>query len=197
MTRPPIWALWSAVTAPAALIGGWWIAAARQRPGYDPVHETISALARHGARERWIMTVGLAALGLAHVVTALGLRALRPASRVVLATGGLATVVVAVFAQPEHGSSVVHIAAATVAFVVLAFWPATAAMRRRDAPRAVGPAACAAATLVSLALLGWVAATQGSGPLGVAERLLTADQALWPLVVVLALRRHRPARIAR
>ncbi len=195
MTRAPLWALGSAVTAVVALVGGWLLAAALQPPGYDPVRETISALARHGARDRWVMTLGLAALGVAHVVTAAGLRALRPVSRVVLATGGVATLVVAIFAQPDHGSSVVHIAFATAAFVVLAIWPATAVSRRPDAPGPIRPIPGAAATVVSLALLAWVGATQSGGPLGLSERLLTFDQALWPLVVVLALRR-RPARIA-
>jgi hypothetical membrane protein len=195
VTRAPVWALASAVTAVVALVGGWLIAAALQPPGYDPVRETISALARHGARDRWVMTLGLAVLGAAHVVTAVGLRALRPTSRAVLATGGVATFVVAIFAQPDHGSSAVHITFATVAFVVLAIWPATAATRHAGAPGPVRPAPAVVATVVSLGLLAWVGATQSSGPLGLSERLLTFDQALWPLIMVLALRR-RPARIA-
>jgi hypothetical membrane protein len=189
--RPPGWALGSAVTAVVALVGGWLLAGARQPPHYDPVHDTISALARHGAHDRWIMTAGLALLGLGHVITAVGLAALRPASRAVLAAGGVATMLVAAFAQPDHGSSTAHLACATVGFVVLAVWPVTAATRRPIAalPLPLRPGPAGAATVVSLGLLGWVAATQGGGPLGLAERLLTADQALWPLVVVVAARR--------
>jgi hypothetical membrane protein len=177
------------------LVGGWVIGAAVQPPGYDATHETISALARHGAAHRWIMTVGLVGLGTAHVVTALGLAALRPASRIVLAAAGVATLGVSVFAQPPHGSSAVHIVLATIGFVLLAVWAATTATRSRGAPVAIRPAGAVAATVVSVGLLVWVGATQSSGPLGLSERLLTFEQALWPFVVVLALRRRRTARI--
>lgn len=191
-SRPPVWALASSSIGIVALIAGWLIGAAVQPPGYDPIHETISALARHGAEHRWIMTAGLGLLGLAHVVSAAGLSMLRPASRLVLATAGLTTLGVTFFAQPAHGSSAAHIAFATAGFVLLALWPATTAYRANtsDGPPAVLSRHVAfAATAVSVALLIWVGATQFSGPLGLAERLLTAEQALWPFVVVVALRR--------
>jgi hypothetical membrane protein len=172
------------------LVGGWVVAQAVQPPGYDPIRQTISALARSGLAHRWIMTTGLAGLGAAHVVTAAGLAALPSASRAVLATGGLATLAVAAFAQPHTGSSAVHIGFATLGFVVLAIWPATAARRGAGGPRR--PAVAFAAAGVSLALLAWVGLTQSGGPLGLAERLLTFDQAFWPFVVVVALRRRRP-----
>ena len=46
----------SSAAAPVLLIGGWTVAAGRQRGGFDPVVETISALAAHGADDRWLMT---------------------------------------------------------------------------------------------------------------------------------------------
>jgi hypothetical membrane protein len=193
----------SSFAAMVFLVGGWLIGAAGQPPGYDPVHETISALARHGAAPRWVMTVGLAGLGAAHIVTACGLAALRPASRVVLAAGGVATLGVSVFAQPPHGSSAVHIALATIGFVLLAVWPATTATRdgrapaARDgrAPAAIRPTTAVLATVGSIGLLAWVGATQRSGPLGLSERLLTFEQAFWPFVVVVALRYRRTGTI--
>ena len=57
----------SAGVAPVALIGGWSLAASRQPASYHAVEETISALAAHGATDRWIMTAGLALLGLCHI----------------------------------------------------------------------------------------------------------------------------------
>ena len=77
--RPiPWWALASAGAAPVLLVGGWTLADALQPPGYDPVRDTISALAALGATDRWVMTSALAGLGACHVVTALGLRPARP-----------------------------------------------------------------------------------------------------------------------
>jgi hypothetical membrane protein len=185
---PRAWALVSSTAGVLALVGGWTIAQAVQPSSYDPVTQTISALARHGLAHRWIMTSGLGLLGAAHITTAAGLRGVRPAARAVLALAGLTTIGVSIFAEPLHGSSSAHIALATIGFVLLAVWPATLIGRRSPAvvervPLAVG------AALGSTALLLWVAATLSGGPLGLAERLLTFEQALWPLIVVIALRR--------
>ena len=63
MSAVPRWALLSAGGAPLFLVGGWTLAQAAQPDGFDPVRQTISALAATGADHRWIMTVGLAGLG--------------------------------------------------------------------------------------------------------------------------------------
>ena len=186
-SRPPAWALASSAGAPALLIAGWLIAGAAQPPGYDAVHDTISALAAHGAQHRWIMTAALAGLGLAHVTTATGLRGRRPTARLVLAAAGLATLGVAAFPEPASGSSTAHAVCAGVAFVLLAGWPATLA--RLAGPPAERRAAAVAATAVSVSLLCWFAVTLAHGPIGISERLLSAQQALWPLVVVVSARR--------
>jgi uncharacterized protein DUF998 len=84
-SRIPWWVFVSAVAAPVLLVGGWTIAAAQQPHGYDPVRDTISALAAQGAADRWIMTSALAGVGACYVVTAAGLRPARAAGRVVFA----------------------------------------------------------------------------------------------------------------
>uniref|UniRef100_UPI0020291B9B DUF998 domain-containing protein n=1 Tax=Actinotalea sp. C106 TaxID=2908644 RepID=UPI0020291B9B len=97
MTRTrqiPWWAVTSAVTAPIAMIGGFLLAEALQT-GFDPVEETISALAATTATAPGVMTAGLAVTGACHVITALGLHGAPRAGRVVLAVGAVATGAVA------------------------------------------------------------------------------------------------------
>jgi hypothetical membrane protein len=184
----PWWALASAGAAPVLLIGGWTLAEARQPPGYDPIRDTISALAALGATDRWVMTSALAGLGACHVITAAGLAPARRYGRVVLATGGVATVLVAAFPQPVRGNSVAHTIAATVAFVALGGWPALAAHRHSHAPLLTRRAS-AAATGALLGLVVWFAAEIHGGQRGLAERAAAGAQALWPLAVVVTTRR--------
>lgn len=189
--RPiPWWALASAGAAPVLLVGGWTLADALQPPGYDPIRDTISALAALGATDRWVMTSALAGLGACHVVTALGLRPARSGGRVVFGIGGVATVMVAAFPQPAHGNSVAHTVAATVAFVALGAWPALAAPRRSPAPLLSRPASLAASSVL-LGLVAWFAAELHGGQRGLAERTAAGAQALWPLAVVVTTRRAR------
>jgi hypothetical membrane protein len=170
-------AIVSAALAPIALIGGWTWAAARQPPGFSSMRDTISALAAHGASDRWIMTAGLAILGVCHLVTARGLTEARSGARILLAIGGLATIAVAAFPQPSGG----HVPAATTGFVMLALWPALS-----DVPaRRVG----LVVTSVLVLLLGWLTVeTDGGHRLGLSERAVAGSQALWPLAVVLTLK---------
>jgi len=171
-------------------VGGWTLSDALQPPGYDPIRDTISALAAVGATDRWVMTSALAGLGVCHVVTALGLRPARLGGRVVFGIGGVATVMVAAFPQPAHGNSLSHTVAATVAFVALGAWPALAARRRRSAPL-LSRSASWAASGVLLGLVAWFAAELHGGQRGLAERAAAGAQALWPLAVVLTTRRAR------
>jgi hypothetical membrane protein len=188
----PGWVLASAVTAPVALIGGWTLAAGRQPGHYRPLRQTISALAAHGAADRWIMTVGLVGLGAAHIVTAAGLRPARSRGRWLLATGGLSTLVVAAAPQPVHGSAALHVLAATVGFVALSLWPVAAA--RDDGPPVLRRRTGVGATVVLLALLAWFAVEAVAHDLlGLSERALAGAQALWPLAVVILLRRRGAA----
>ena len=75
----------------------------------------------------------------------------------------------------------------------LALWPALAA--RRGATGILSPAVTVGASAALTGLLGWfVVELQGDGDLiGLSERAVAGAQAVWPLVVVVALRRARPA----
>lgn len=169
------WAIVSAAVAPIALIGGWTWAQTRQSGGFDPMSDTISALAAQGAQDRWIMTAGLLVLGICHLVTAAGLPEAGRWGRLLLATGGLATIVVAAAPQPAAA----HSPSAAAGFVALALWPAFSRLPRR--------AAGIAATVVLLVLLGWLGMQiRGGDALGLSERILAGAQAFWPLIVVVA-----------
>jgi hypothetical membrane protein len=209
MRRVPWWAVGSSIAAPVFLIGGWTVAAALQPAGFDPLRDTISALAALGAADRVVMTVAFVGLGVSHLVTATGLLPAALVGRLVLALGGLATVLVAAFPEPRVGSSSRHALVAGIALVSLALWPALSGRRSPKTPDGVsGPATAGAATgrpvawglrpgvaigatAVLLGLLGLFAAQlYGDGPrIGLTERLLAGAEALWPLVTVLSARR--------
>ncbi|MEP6814533.1 MAG: DUF998 domain-containing protein [Marmoricola sp.] len=176
----------SATLAPVALIGGWTVAASRQPSSYDSTRDTISALAAHGAADRWVMTAGLAVLGGCHIVTALGLQEAKPLGRLLLGLGGVSAGLVAVFAQP----SAVHFPVATTSFVALAVWPAAAGLPNKTS----GWLATGGLT----ASLAWLMLELNDGALlGLSERVVAGAEALWPLAAVLAtraaVRRTRPA----
>jgi hypothetical membrane protein len=157
----------SSALAPVVLIGGFELAAAQQPAGYSAVHDTISALARHGATDRWIMTSAFAVLGLCHLTTAWGLR------RPLLALGGAATALLALAPEPRHGSSGAHLVIATIALIALAIWPAFTSR-----------AGTAAAVLMAGLLVWFLIALRGGAAAGVAERAVTSAEALWPIVAV-------------
>ncbi len=189
--RPvPWWVLVSASAAPVLLIGGGMLAAARQPAGYDPVSETISSLAAHGATDRWLMTTALVGTGVCHAVTASGLRPAAAGGRLLLAAGGGATVLVALLPLPLNGTSVRHGWAAGVAFTLLAVWPAMAFRRTGRVPWGLRPAVSVAAAVVLSGLVAWFAvALQNQTRVGLAERIAAGAQALWPLLVAVTARR--------
>lgn len=188
--RPPWWALVSSAGAVVALVGGWAAAGAVQRPGYDPVRMTISTLARHGADHRWVMTAGLYAIGACHLVTAAGLRGLRRWSRGLLALAGAAGLGLGAFAQPDHGSTNGHLAFAVLGLVTLAVWPLTVWSRTADR-FPLRPRDAVLSGVLSALLLAWLVLAMSGGTLGLAERAVTFQQELWPMLVVLALRHVR------
>ncbi len=196
------WGLVSSVAAPVLLIGGFTVAAGLQPGDFDQARETISALAAHGAENRLVMTTALVGLGVSHVVTALALRPVATAGRVMLAVGGAATVCVAAFPLPADDSgSAAHTAAALVSFLALAAWPAAHAVQSElvwvpdpaSQPAVLRPVVCAAAAAVLLGLVGWFGAELAgdTDQVGLSERVAAGAQALWPLAVVVGSRRWR------
>jgi hypothetical membrane protein len=185
------WALASSGLAPVALIGGWTVAATLQEGDFSSVHDTISALAQHGATDRWLMTSALTVLGLCHLTTAAGLGPARPAGRAVLAVGGAATLGVAAFPLHADGQSRAHGIVALIAFVSLAVWPLLAGVDGHGRPLEKRWSLLAGVVLSALVVL--FAITLGGRYVGLTERLAAGAQSLWPLVVVLAARRAEAA----
>jgi len=185
----PWWGVVSAVVAPVLLFGGWTAAARLQPPSFDPVADTVSALAAVGAIDRWVMTWTFIAVAVCYVITAAALRPAGLAGRVVLAAGAAGGVLVAL--NPEHGGgSLAHGIWAVVGFVGLELWPVGAWRRGPSVPWGLRPAVCAGAVVVLLALSAWfgVELAVGGGQAGLAERTVGVAQALWLLVVVLSCR---------
>lgn len=183
----PWWALVSAGCAPVALICGWALAATLQPAGYDAMVDSISALAAQGAADPWLMTGSLYVLGVCHLATAIGLRAAALSGRVVLACGGVASVVVALSPEPAGGTSLRHLVSTGIGFTLLALFPVLAAERDTSAVWALRPTTGTVVTVVMAAGAAWfLIELHGHSVAGLAERILTAVQAAWPLVVVVA-----------
>lgn len=186
--RVPWWGIVSSAAAPVVMICGWTLAAALQPGHFDPVTQTISSLAAHGATDRWVMTLALLALGACHLTTGLALRPAALTGRLLLMAGGMATAVVALNPLPAAGGgSLPHGLAAGAGFVTLAIWPAAGWRHGPAVPGSLHPAACATAALTLLGLLVWFAVElwTGGGLIGLAERVVAGAEALWPLAVVL------------
>jgi hypothetical membrane protein len=200
MRRTPWWTLLSAIGAPVFLIGGWTVAARLQPPDYDATRDTISALAGIAATDRWVMTLGIAGLGLCHLVTAAGLRPVARPGRLVLAIGGAATLCVAALPLPRAGPSSWHGIAALIGFVSLALWPACAALSRRSettGPLVLRRGTGLAATVVLLSLVIWFGLSLRAAHLvGLSERIAAGAESLWPLLVVAGCRLTQPPPVA-
>ncbi|MFE5185941.1 DUF998 domain-containing protein [Streptomyces sp. NPDC056628] len=195
MRRVPRWALLSSGSAPVVLIGGWLIAAHLEGSAYDPVTQTISVLAAYDGQGFWVMTSAFAALGVCHLCTALGLRPAALPGRLALGAGGVTAVVVAMLPPPSSGGSLRHGTVTGLAFALLAVWPVLAADRRTAAPWGLRPAPSFTATAVMLGSAAWfVIELEHDGAAGVAERLVTAIQSVWPFVVVASCLVHRHRR---
>jgi hypothetical membrane protein len=170
------------------MVVGWTVAAGLQR-SFDPVADTVSALAALGAADRWVMTLTFVVVGLCYFVTGLALRSARLPGRLMLMAAAVAGVLVA--ANPEKpGTSmpVPHMIWAAAGCAAIVAWPAASWRRGPSVPWALQPAVSALAVVVLLALLGWFAVelyTHG-GQAGLAERIFGAAQALWPLAVVVS-----------
>ncbi|MGW6290901.1 DUF998 domain-containing protein [Streptomyces sp. NPDC055107] len=191
MRSAPWWALVSSGCAPVLLVGSWTIAQLRQGPEYDPAGQTLSVLASYGAASYWLMTGMLLALGTCYVVTAHALRPAAPAGRVALAGGGLCALALTLVPAPSSGGALEHGAVSTIGLVLLAVWPPLAAVRdRRPVPWGLRlDVSLAASALMGASALWFLAELQSAGAPGVAERVVTSLQALWPFLVVVSCRR--------
>ncbi|HEY1698962.1 MAG TPA: DUF998 domain-containing protein [Trebonia sp.] len=186
----PGWALASAALTPVVMIGGWLAAETLQPPSYSPVRSTISGLAGLAGTDRWIMTSALILVGACYFVTAAGLPGVRVPARIVMMVAGLSSIGIAVSPEPVRGSTPQHLAWTSLGAVAITVWPAFTARRAPSQPLILRFRAAAAVTAVFLALLAWlVFETRGGTALGLAERLVSAVQVTWPLIVALALRR--------
>jgi hypothetical membrane protein len=190
MSLIPWWALLSSGAAPILLIGGWTAASVLQPTGFDPLSHTISALAADGATDRWLMTSVFAGIGVCYFVTAYGLKRVRPAGRVTLLLGGACSIAVAVFPEPgDGGTTPQHVVATGMGFATLAAWPCLAVEDGPSTPWPLRPAISAAFTALVLASAAWfLVELHGHGDAGVAERVVTGLQALWPVIVAAGLR---------
>jgi hypothetical protein len=170
----PWWGvIWSAA-APVLMVVGWTMAAGLQPHSFDPVSQTVSALAAPGAADRWVMTLTFLVVGACYFVTAVALRPARAAGRLILMAGAVAGVLVA--ANPEQpGTSfpLPHMIWAAAGCIALVAWPAGAWRRGSSVPWGLRPAVSAGAVAVLLVLLAWFGAEliTGGGQAGLAERV--------------------------
>lgn len=176
--RVPWWAALSAAAAPLLLAGGFLLAQALQPASYNPVDDTISELASHGAADPWVMTIAIAALGLCYFATAIGLRPARARGRVTLACGGVATLLLAVFRLPQHGYSEAHAVTVVVVCITMCIWPMLAAHRLHPAALLSFVPSVTGSTMMMGFVL-WFAVASHGGDVGLAERCAAVACALW------------------
>ena len=171
------------MAAPATFVGGWLVAGARA-PGYSPVDEHISELARVGADTRPLMTAALIGFGVLAPVWAHALgRSLRDdALRASITTAALGTLGVAAFPLGRDGGDVPHAVAAGVSYVAMALSPLLGGRHLTGRARTASYGAGAA----SAALL--VGSTLGTAP-GALQRAGLGAVDLW--FVAMAVRELR------
>ena len=189
--RPvPGWAVGTALLVPVFLVGGWLIAGALQPASYSPMRDTVSVLAGQSGTDRWVMTTALLLVGSCQMATGAGLTAVRVPARILLILTGLSTLGIAATPEPVTGPTWRHLAFAVSCVVTTVVWPVLVARRAPAQPWILSVYGCAAATVIFAGLSCWllIAAHDGGTDLGMVERLTSAVQGMFPLVVALALR---------
>ncbi len=189
---PPVadWVVGTALLGPAVLVGGWLAAGALQSASYSPMRQTMSVLAGHAGTDPWVMTAALLLTGSCQIATGAGLASVGAPARILLIVTGLSTLGIAASPEPITGPTPRHLAFAVSCVVTTAVWPVLVAQRGPGRSWILSVRGGAAVTLVFALLSCWllIAARDGGGELGLAERLTSAVQGLFPLVVALALR---------
>jgi hypothetical membrane protein len=154
---------------------------------FDAVSRSISSLAAQGMPYRWLITSALLGVGFCNIVTGLALRPAAEAGRILLILGGVCSMLIAAYPQHSHSGSPAHEAFSVASVVLMTIWPVAAIRREADTPYCLRSRVTYVAVLVNLGLLAWFTVELFNGPLlGLAERMVTADQATWPLAVVLS-----------
>ena len=185
MVRVPWVGIASSGLAPILLIVGFTVAADLKPTPFDAVSRSISTLAMQGMPYRWIVTAAILGVGACNVVTGLALRAAADSGRLLLIAGGVSGMLIAVNPQHPRGS-LAHETFSLLGVVILTLWPIAAIRRTPDAPVGLRPRVAYAAAGLNLGLLLWFTVELFHGPeLGLAERAVATDQALWPFIVVL------------
>jgi Protein of unknown function (DUF998) len=189
----PGWAVGTAFLAPVVLVGGWLIAGALQPASYSPMRQTMSVLAGNTGTDRWVMTVALLLVGSCQIATGAGLTGVGMPARILLILTGLSTLGIAASPEPATGPTSRHLAFAVSCVVTTAVWPVLVARRAPMRSWILSVYGCATVTVVFAGLSCWllIAARDGSGDLGLVERLTSAVQGVFPLIVALALRRKQ------
>jgi hypothetical membrane protein len=187
-TAVPRWAVATAGGAPTLLVVGFLVAARLQPASYDPLRDTISALAARGATDPWVMTAAIAVVGVCYLLTAIGLSPVRRAGRLSLAGGGVATLSIAAFPTPLHGYSGPHAVAVIAAAATMCAWPVLG-VRGQPSARVLRLGPNVAASAVTFGLIMWFTFAMNSGELGLAERCAAVAPALWLFPVACGARR--------
>ena len=189
----------TALLAPVVLVGGWLVAGALQPASYSPMGQTISVLAGQSGTDRWIMTAALLLVGGCQMATGAGLTAVRLPARVLLVVTGLSTLGIAATPEPATGPTPRHLAFAVSCVITTAVWPLLVAHRVPAQSWILSVYGCAAVTALFAGLSCWllIAAQSGAGDLGMVERLTSAAQGVFPLVIAVALRRQHGTQATR
>jgi hypothetical membrane protein len=152
------------IAAPVSFVGGWLVAGLRT-PGYSPISEHISELARVGAQTRPLMTTAMVGFGVLAPVWAATLgRSLGSAKvRAGVTAAGLGTLAVAALPLGAPYGDGPHAVAAGAAYVAMASSPLLAAPRLEGRARV-------ASYLTGVASATMLVASTLGGPSGALQR---------------------------
>ncbi len=184
MSRMPSWGLITAAAAPVLLVAGWALAARLQPEGFDSTTQTISALAGADATRPWVMTTALVGVGFSQIGTAVAIRPVARAGRILFGAGGVCTLLVAANPLPTAGQSApVHAVVAAGSFAALAAWPLLSWQGRTSSAWALRPTVAIAAGSALAMATGWffAAVVTDAPKVGLAERGAAVALNLWPL----------------
>ncbi len=193
MRGVPWWGVAVSAVTPLLLILGWTVAAGLQPRPFNPVTQSVSALAAIGAADRWVMSLAFALAACCYIMTGFALRPAGTAGRATLISAGLAGLLVALSPEPAGGAfSLAHAFWSAIGFGLLAAWPTLAVRKGDPVAWALRPPAGLGVTVLFCCLLAWfvIELVAGGQQIGLAERVAGETQALWPLTVALSCRRE-------